>query len=121
MHFKRSSQVAEVIKREMSDILSHHIKDPRLGFITVTGVDLSDDLRYAKVFVSIFGEKDKQQESLDGLASAKGFIRKEIGSRLRLRYCPDFSFKVDESIAYGDKIDRLLNQISKEDKPDDSQ
>jgi len=121
MHFKRSSQVAEVIKREMSDIISNHIKDPRLGFITVTGVDLTDDLRYAKVFVSIFGEEDKRQESLKGLESAKGFIRREMGSRLRLRYCPDFSFKVDESIAYGDKIDRLLNQISPKETPDDSQ
>lgn len=121
MHFKRSSQVAEVIKREMSDIIANEIKDPRLGFVTVTGVDLSDDLRYAKIFVSIFGEGDKRKETLKCLHSAKGFIRREIGTRLRLRYCPDFDFKVDDSIAYGDKIDRLLNQISKEDKKDDSQ
>ena len=119
MHFKRSSQVAEVIKREMSDIISNHIKDPRLGFVTVTGVDLTDDLRYAKVYVSVYGEEDKRKESLQGLNSAKGFIRREIGKRLRLRYCPDFAFRVDESIAYGDKIDRLLNQLSKEDKKDD--
>ena len=121
MHFKRSSQVAEVIKREMSDIIANQIKDPRLGFVTVTGVELSDDLRYAKIFVSIFGEEDKKRETLDGLHSAKGFIRREIGTRLRLRYCPDFDFKIDESIAYGDKIDRLLNQIAKEDKKDDRQ
>jgi len=81
MQFKRSSQVAEVIKREMSDIISNHIKDPRLGFVTVTGVDLSDDLRYAKVYVSVYGEEDKRKESLQGLSSAKGFIRREMGSR----------------------------------------
>lgn len=121
MRFKRSSQVAEVIKREMSDIIANDIKDPRLGFVTVTGVELSDDLRYAKVFVSIMGEAGKKDESLNGLKSAKGFIRREIGQRLRLRYCPDFDFRVDESIAYGDRIDRLLNQIAEEKKTDDSQ
>jgi ribosome-binding factor A len=118
MPFKRSAQVGGQMKREMSDILANHLKDPRLGFVTVTGVELSDDLRYARVFISIYGDPQNQKETLKGLKSAKGFIRREIGQRLRLRYCPDFDFRIDQSIAEGDKIDRLLHQIEDPEKPD---
>ncbi len=121
MQFKRSSQVGETIKREVSDIITHHLKDPRLGFVTVTGVELSDDLRYAKIFVSLLGAPDETAGSLEGLKSAKGFVRSELGKRLRLRYCPELDFRVDQSISYGDKIDRLLNQIHQDEKPDDGQ
>jgi ribosome-binding factor A len=106
--------VAEVIKRETSDIISNQLKDPRLGFITVTGVELADDLRYAKIFISIYGEPEKQKQSLQGIESAKGYIRRELGHRLRLKFTPEIDFRIDESIAYGDRIDRLLNQLSKE-------
>jgi ribosome-binding factor A len=118
MPFKRSAQVGGQMKREMSEILANHLKDPRLGFVTVTGVELSDDLRYARVYISIYGDAQNQKETLKGLKSAKGFIRREIGQRLRLRYCPDFDFRIDESIAEGDKIDRLLHQIEGGEKPD---
>jgi len=121
MPFKRSSQVGQQMKRELSGIIASQLKDPRLGFVTVTDVELADDLRYAKVFISIYGDPDKQKQTLKGLKSAKGYIRRELGQRLQLRNCPDFDFRIDESIAQGDKIDHLLNQISKEKKPDADQ
>ena len=118
MQHKRSTQVAETIKRMASDIIANDLNDPRIGFVTVTGVELADDLRYAKIFVSIFEPEPRQKECLQGLNSAKGFIRREIGHRLSLRYTPDIDFKVDTSIAEGDKIDRLLNQLNREHSDD---
>ncbi len=114
MQFKRSTQVAEALKREASDIIANGLKDPRLGFITVTGVDLADDLRYARIYVSVLGAPDVQKRSLQGLESAKGFVRRELGQRLRLKFTPEIDFKVDESVARGDRIDRLLHQIEEE-------
>lgn len=121
MPFKRSSQVGQQMKRELSEIIAGQLKDPRLGFVTVTDVELADDLRFAKVFISILGDPDKQKETMKGLKSAKGYIRRELGQRLQLRNCPDFDFRIDGSIAEGDKIDRLLNQIAQEKKPDGDQ
>lgn len=114
MQFKRSTQVAEAIKREASDIIANKLKDPRLGFITVTGVDLADDLRYAKIFVSIFGEAEVQVRTWEGLQSARGFVRREIGHRLRLKFTPEIDFRLDESVAQGDRIDRILHRLSEE-------
>ena len=117
MKYKRADQVAEEIKRVMSEIIANELRDPRLGFITITGVEAADDLRYAKVFISIYEDEARQQECLKGLNAAKGFIRRELGRRLGLRYTPEFDFRIDKSIAEGDKIDRLLNQIAKETAP----
>ena len=114
MQFKRSTQVAEALKREASDIIAHTLKDPRLGFITVTGVDLADDLRHAKIFLSIMGDAESQKRSLEGLESARGFVRRELGHRLRLKFTPEIDFRIDESVAQGDRIDRLLHQIAEE-------
>ena len=114
MQFKRSTQVAEAVKREVSDIIEKELKDPRLGFITVTGCEMADDLRYGRVFVSVYGEGEKRKASLDGLESAKSFIRREVGHRLRLRYTPELDFRMDESVAQGDRIDRLLHQLEKD-------
>lgn len=116
MQFKRSTQVAEALKREASDIIAHGLKDPRLGFITVTGVDLADDLRYAKIFLSVMGDAESQKRTLEGLESAKGFVRRELGHRLRLKFTPEIDFRIDESVAQGDRIDRLLHQIAEERK-----
>lgn len=120
MQFKRSTQVAEALKRETSDIIANHLKDPRLGFITVTGAEMADDLRYARIFISILGDDDARKKSLQGLESAKGFVRRELGQRLRLKFTPEIDFKVDESVARGDRIDRLLHQLAEEkrDGPD---
>jgi ribosome-binding factor A len=116
MQFKRSTQVAEALKREASDIIANHLKDPRLGFITVTGADMADDLRYAKIFISILGDDQARKKTLEGLESAKGFVRRELGHRLRLKFTPEIDFRIDESVATGDRIDRLLHQIAEEKK-----
>lgn len=117
MKYKRATQVAEEMKRDITDIIANEVRDPRMGFITVTGVELADDLRYGKVFISIFEDEARQRQCLDGLNSAKGFIRRELGRRLGLRFTPEFDFHIDKSIAEGDKIDRLLHQIAKEKAP----
>ena len=114
MKYKRATQVAEEMKRAITDIIANEVRDPRLGFITVTGVELADDLRYGKVFISIFEDEARQKACLDGLEAAKGFIRRQLGRRLGLRYTPDFDFRIDKSVAEGDKIDRLLHQIERE-------
>ncbi len=112
--FKRSERVADQMKEEIADILQRRIKDPRIGFVTVTGVDVSDDLRNATVFVSVFGE-DKQS-SLAGLKSAGPFIRSELGKRMRMRFVPELLFRYDTSVEQGAHIMELLEEIGKKDK-----
>jgi ribosome-binding factor A len=110
----RSNRVGEQIKKELSQIIQREIKDPRIGFVTVTGVEVSGDLSQAKVFISIFGDEEKQEDSLKALEKAKGFMRTEIGRRVRLRHTPELIFKVDESVEYGNRIETLLTKIKKE-------
>lgn len=107
----RANRVAEEIKKEITKMLRDEIKDPRIGFVTVTGVEVTPDIRYAKVFVSVYGDADTQEQSLDALEKAKGFVRSEIGKRIRLRYAPEVSFKLDTSIEYGARIMKLLEEV----------
>jgi ribosome-binding factor A len=108
--YKRSQRVSDLLREEIADIIMNKIKDQRLGFVTVTGVDLTDDLKIAQVYISILKEEDKET-SFEIINSAKGFIRSELGRRIRMRSIPLLIFKFDESVAYGDKIDRLLKEI----------
>ncbi|MEJ5227325.1 30S ribosome-binding factor RbfA [Thermodesulfovibrio sp.] len=113
MHpYKRSKRLGVLLREEVADIILNKIKDPRLGFITVTDVELSDDLRNAKVFVSVLKEEERTQ-SLQILNEAKGFVRNEIAKRLRIKIIPTFEFLIDESIEHGFKIDKLLKEIKK--------
>ncbi|WP_134686282.1 30S ribosome-binding factor RbfA [Brevibacillus migulae] len=114
MNKTRMSRVGEEIKKELSVLLQREMKDPRIGFVTVTGVEVTSDLQQAKVFVSIFGNDEQRNASLAGLQKAKGFLRSEIGKRVKLRHVPDLVFKLDESIDYGNKINTLLREISVE-------
>ena len=118
--FKRADRVGDQIRVELADILLKKIKDPRVGFMTVTRVELSDDLKHAKVFFSVLGDEAKIKETLKGLKSAAHFIRGEIGRRLKLRYTPEVSFLFDESIARGDKTLAILRglDIKEEDEAD---
>lgn len=86
------------------------VKDPRLGFVTVTGVDLSDDLKNARVFISVLKDEELAA-TLEILNSAKSFIRSEVGRRIRLRTIPSLEFKIDEAIKYGDRIEKLLREL----------
>jgi len=108
--YKRSQRVGDLLREEIADIIMRRVKDPRLGFVTVTGVDITDDLKIAKVYVSIL--KDEERETaLSILNAAKNFIRSEVGKRVRMKFIPTLEFRVDESIERGDRIDRLLREI----------
>ncbi len=113
----RVHRVAEQIKKEVSQLIQNEIKDPRIGFITVTDVEVTGDLQQATIFISILGNETQKQESLAGLTKAEGFIRRELGKRIRLRHTPELSFSFDNSIEYGSKIEKLLSDI-KETTPD---
>ncbi|PYV18166.1 MAG: 30S ribosome-binding factor RbfA [Acidobacteria bacterium] len=108
---RRHLRVALQIQQEISLILSRDLKDRRIGFVTVTGVDLSPDLRHAKVFVSAMGREETKRESLEALNHAAGWIRHELGQRIRMKFLPEIVFRTDTSLDYGERIDRLLDGI----------
>lgn len=112
----RANRVGEQMKKELSDIIGRKIKDPRIGFVTVTDVQVTGDLQQAKVFISVLGDDEQRENTLKGLAKAKGFIRSEIGHRIRLRKTPEIIFEFDESIDYGNRIESLLHQLHSEEK-----
>lgn len=111
----RVSRVGEQIKKELSEILQLEIKDPRIGFVTVTAVEMSGDLQIAKVFVSVFGSPEEKQQTLAALEKAKGYMRSEIGKRIRLRYTPELVFVMDESLEHSEHINKLLNNVQADD------
>jgi ribosome-binding factor A len=109
---RRPDRVAEAIREEVATFLAEGVKDPRVvGLVTVTGVDVTRDLRNAKVFVSILGSESERAATLDGLASVASHLRSRIGRALRLRLAPDISFKLDESVARAARIETLLAQL----------
>jgi len=109
----RIERINSLIRREISEMLQYQVKDPRLGtFIAVTEVATSPDLKFAKVFVSYIGNEEEKGETLSVLAGASGFLRKELAKHLRLRYIPELSFHWDDSIERGDRISRLIDQVS---------
>lgn len=107
----RTNRVAEQIKKELGIILQREMKDPRIGFITVTGVEVTNDLSIAKVYISVMGNEDQQNETLKALEKAQGFLRSELGSRIQMRYIPELNFKIDHSIEYGNRIESLISKI----------
>ncbi|WP_062105036.1 30S ribosome-binding factor RbfA [Bacillus niameyensis] len=110
----RANRVGEQMKKELGDIIARKIKDPRVGFVTVTDVQVTGDLQQATVYISILGDEDQKIDTLKGLQKAKGFIRSEIGHRIRLRITPEIEFELDESIDYGNKIESILRQLKDE-------
>ncbi len=119
MPFKRADRVSEAIKREVSVMLTQEVKDPGIHFVTVTAVETTDDLRHAKIFVSILGDEKTRQESFEGLERAKGFLRAELGRRIQLRYTPEIQFRLDKSLDHAFKIRGILNKLKAEEKPKD--
>lgn len=111
---RREDQLSGVITRELSDLIRTRMKDPRIGFASITGVELSHDLRYAKVFVSVLGSSEEQSETMRGLGSARGFLRHELAQRLTIRHVPEIAFHLDESIARGARVLDLLKQVQGE-------
>lgn len=108
----RANRVAEQMKKELGDILTRKIKDPRIGFVTITDVEVTGDLQQAKIFISVLGDDSEKQETLAGLSKAKGFIRSEIGSRIRLRKTPEIFFAFDEALEYGNRIETILHELN---------
>lgn len=110
---RRVSRVAELVKREVSQMLLHGIKDDRVGagMVSVTDVDVSGDLQHAKVFVSIYGTEEAKAKTMAGLKSATGYVRSELGQRIRLRRTPEIIFQEDKSIERGTRVLSLLNQL----------
>lgn len=98
------------MREEIADIIMRKVKDPRIGFVTVTGVDITSDLKIARVYISCLNEGEKEL-TLEILNSARSFIRSEVGKRVRMKVLPSLEFRVDESIGYGDRIDKLLKEI----------
>jgi len=108
--YKRSQRVSDLLRREIADIIIHRLKDPRISFVTVTGVDVTDDIKIARVYVSIFHDEDRKT-TLEILNSAKSFIRSELSKRLRMKFIPNVEFKLDTSIEYGNRIEKLFKEI----------
>lgn len=109
----RKDRIASLLTREISGIIEHEIKDPRLGFITVTKVVVSSDLKTAIIYFSSLNDKS---EGLETLNRAKGYIKSNLAKRIRLRFIPNLEFRIDNSYEYGEKIDTLLEKINKDNK-----
>jgi ribosome-binding factor A len=118
---RRVARVAELIKREVSQLLFSGIKDDRVGtgMVSVTDVEVSGDLQHAKIFVSIYGTDEARAETMAGLKSATGYVRSELGQRIRLRRTPEVIFLEDRSLERGTKVLSLINRLSQEREPED--
>jgi ribosome-binding factor A len=113
--YKRSQRVGDLVREEVADIIMYRLKDPRIGFVTVTGVDMSPDMKNARVYVSVLKEEDREL-TLEILNSSKSFIRSLLSKRLRMKFIPTVEFRFDTSIEYGYKIDKLLKEIKDRDE-----
>lgn len=104
-----------ILQRELTDIISKEVKNPQVGFITITGVEVTRDYSLAKVYVTFLGQGYKKKQGLEALEKSKGFIRSVLASRLTIRRVPDLKFIYDSSLDYGDKIESLIKEIHEKD------
>lgn len=114
---QRAERLAELIKQEISDIILREVKDPRIGFVSVTDAEVSGDLRHAKVYVSVYGSEEEKKQSMKGLDKAAGYIRKLLGERITVYHTPEILFRYDKSLEYGAHISKLLDKV-KDDRDD---
>lgn len=114
---ERTDRIAGEIQKEISDIIRNSIKDPRIPqMVSVTGVKVTKDLRYAKVYISIYGSDEEKKNAMTALKGAAGFVRREIGQRIQLRYTPEIIFEADDSIERGMHISKLIEETLHSDK-----
>jgi ribosome-binding factor A len=113
----RLDRVTEVIRKEVSTIIHDELKDPRLGFVTITHVELTRDFRQAKIFFSVLGKEEEHKKTKQALDSALGFIRKLVAERINLRFAPEIIFKEDRSSEYSVRIQEVLNEIKELNEP----
>lgn len=111
---RRQRQVAELLHEEISKLIHYDTRDPRLALVTVTGVDVTKDLRQARVYITVLGDDDDTQNAMEGLSSAAGYFKYQLGQTLSLRFIPDLEFKLDKSLEYGLHIENLLDQIKEQ-------
>ena len=107
---RRAERIAVLLQQELGFLLEHEVKDPRVGFATITAVEVSPDIRTARVFVSVLGDERQKQESLEGLRAAQSFLRHQLARRLRLRYTPAVAFQLDPTQEYEQRIEELLRR-----------
>jgi len=108
----RMRRVNEAVREVLSSQLALGMKDPRIGFVTVTGVDTSPDLRFARVYVSVLGDEDERTATLEALTSSRGFLQARIGDELRMKRTPALSFYYDETVARADRMSRLIDEVA---------
>lgn len=114
MAFRRAVRVGDLLQREISTIIELELKDPRIGFLTITKVELGDDLKLARVYYTVLGNEHEKERSAEGLRSAKGFIKKLLGQRIRLKHLPDITFVFDESFVEDQHIQSILEKLKDE-------
>src|SRR5688572_2460688 len=114
MQGKRTDRVGHLIQIELSQLIVQKLKDPRLGFVTVTHVEVSPDLKWARVFYSVIGDEKKRKSTQEALQRAAGFLQREIGSAIKIRYTPKLTFVFDDSLDRGQEIDRVIHKLDAE-------
>jgi ribosome-binding factor A len=116
---RRPQRLAEEVREEVARMVASEVKDPRLGFVTVVRVELAHDLRNARVYVGVLGSEAEREKSLVALRSAAGFIRRELGRRLRIHHSPEIDFRYDKGLEATDRVARLLQEEAARGKPPD--
>ena len=111
MPTRRQIQVSDEIQQIVSVLMQREMKDPRIGFATVTQVEVTSDFKYARIYVSVMGTPQEQKEAMEAFTSARGWFRRELAHRMTIRAVPELTFKLDTSIEYSDNISRLLNEL----------
>jgi ribosome-binding factor A len=116
MQFQRKDRVGDSIKKEVSRMIQQELKDPGIGFVTITDVDVSPDLKRARIYYSILGDEESKTKTARALHRASGFVQHEIGKRLRLKHIPEVEFRFDGSVEYGARIEKLIQKIHRQDE-----
>jgi ribosome-binding factor A len=114
MSGRRRERVSDLIRDEVSEIIQREMSDPRLGFVSITRVELSPDLKYARIFVSVMGSEEERASALVALNNASGFVRRQLAPRLRMRVIPDVSFRLDRSMEHAENVARILRDLEPE-------
>ena len=118
---RRTERLGEEVREEVAQLIAGELKDPRIGFVTVTRVEVTPDLRTARVYVGVLGTEKQKQATLAGLRQAAGFLRRALGQSLRLRYTPELVFTYDEGLEASDRVAQLLAEISRPAAPGSSE
>jgi ribosome-binding factor A len=114
MAARRADRVADSVRAAVAELILRELKDPRIGLVTITAVEMTDDLKHARIFFSVVGDEDARRRSLAGLQSAAGFLRREVGRRLQLRYAPELTFRLDPTPERAQRLTDLLHSTNKD-------